>query len=178
MVNHKIPFTISYLLIQGGTHHGKPEHCTDRCGGDRHEHIERIQNRIRGAKTLQYATYSGGGQRRALRSPAPAPQDLHRLQRSNQRIRRKRSCRYFTPGQFHCRSGSSTRRQAGILRRSRYNTAADGKEIVEAGDGRRKHSRVAHAPLRPRSSVKELIDSGVFGAPMVIKAILPCRRRC
>ena len=43
------------------------------CGMIGREHIERIQNRIRGAKIMQYATYSRRAQRRALRSPAPAP---------------------------------------------------------------------------------------------------------
>ena len=43
------------------------------CGMIGREHIERIQNRIRGAQVWPYATYLKKAQRRALRSPAPAP---------------------------------------------------------------------------------------------------------
>ena len=43
------------------------------CGMIGREHIERIQNRIRGAKVVASATYLKKAQRRALRSPVPAP---------------------------------------------------------------------------------------------------------
>ena len=61
------------------------------------------------------------------------------------------------------------------------NTAADGKEIVEAEMAGGKHLvQVGFMRRYDRGyrQVKELIDSGKFGAPMVIKCHPPCRRRC
>lgn len=124
-------------------------------------------------RSLQSATYLKKAQRRALRSPGAGTKVYTDF---NEAINDPdvNAVVVTHPGQFH-KGPVLAAIKAGkpvFSEKPLANTAADGKEIVEAEMAGGKHLvQVGFMRRYDRGyrQVKELIDSGKFGAPMVIK---------
>ena len=147
--------------------------CVVGCGMIAREHIERIQNRIRGARVVavcdvvpenadRCAGIAGAGTkiyadfRKAISDP-----DVNAVV-------------VTTPGQFHMEPVLAAI-QAGkpvFCEKPLANTAADCKAVVDAEIAGGKHLvQVGFMRRYDRgyNQVKALLDSGKFGAPMVVK---------
>lgn len=152
------------------------------CGMIGREHIERIQNRIRGAQVVAVCDVFEEGAKKGAEIAGAGTKVYTDF---NEAINDPdvNAVVVTTPGQFH-KGPVLAAIKAGkpvFSEKPLANTAADGKEIVEAEMAGGKHLvQVGFMRRYDRGyrQVKELIDSGKFGAPMVIKWHPPCRRRC
>ena len=143
------------------------------CGMIGREHIERIQNRIRGAKIVAVCDVFEEGAKKGAEIAGAGTKIYTDF---NEAINDPdvNAVVVTTPGQFH-KGPVLAAIKAGkpvFSEKPLANTAADGKEIVEAEMAGGKHLvQVGFMRRYDRGyrQVKELIDSGKFGAPMVIK---------
>ena len=143
------------------------------CGMIGREHIERIQNRIRGAQVVAVCDVFEEGAKKGAEIAGAGTKVYTDF---NEAINDPdvNAVVVTTPGQFH-KGPVLAAIKAGkpvFSEKPLANTAADGKEIVEAEMAGGKHLvQVGFMRRYDRGyrQVKELIDSGKFGAPMVIK---------
>ncbi len=143
------------------------------CGMIGREHIERIQNRIRNAKVVAVCDVFEEGAKKGAEIAGAGTKVYTDF---NEAINDPdvNAVVVTTPGQFH-KGPVLAAIKAGkpvFSEKPLANTAADGKEIVEAEMAGGKHLvQVGFMRRYDRGyrQVKELIDSGKFGAPMVIK---------
>ena len=143
------------------------------CGMIGREHIERIQNRIRNARIVAVCDVFEEGAKKGAEIAGAGTKVYTDF---NEAINDPdvNAVVVTTPGQFH-KGPVLAAIKAGkpvFSEKPLANTAADGKEIVEAEMAGGKHLvQVGFMRRYDRGyrQVKELIDSGKFGAPMVIK---------
>ena len=143
------------------------------CGMIGREHIERIQNRIRNARIVAVCDVFEEGAKKGAEIAGAGTKVYTDF---NEAINDPdvNAVVVTTPGQFH-KGSVLAAIKAGkpvFSEKPLANTAADGKEIVEAEMAGGKHLvQVGFMRRYDRGyrQVKELIDSGKFGAPMVIK---------
>ena len=143
------------------------------CGMIGREHIERIQNRIRNAKVVAVCDVFEEGAKKGAEIAGAGTKVYTDF---NEAINDPdvNAVVVTTPGQFH-KGPVLAAIKAGkpvFSEKPLANTAADGKEIVEAEMASGKQLvQVGFMRRYDRGyrQVKELIDSGKFGAPMVIK---------
>ena len=143
------------------------------CGMIGREHIERIQNRIKNASVVAVCDVSEAG---AKRGAEIAGTDTKIYTDYNAAINDPdvNAVVVTTPGAFH-KEPVIAAIQAGkpvFTEKPLANTAADCKEIVDAEMASGKHLvQVGFMRRYDRGykQVKELLDSGNFGTPMVLK---------
>ena len=143
------------------------------CGMIGREHIERIQNRIRNARIVAVCDVFEEGAKKGAEIAGAGTKVYTDF---NEAINDPdvNAVVVTTPGQFH-KGPVLAAIKAGkpvFSEKPLAHTAADGKEIVEAEMAGGKHLvQVGFMRRYDRGyrQVKELIDSGKFGAPMVIK---------
>ena len=143
------------------------------CGMIGREHIERIQNRIKNASVVAVCDVSEAG---AKRGAEIAGTDTKIYTDYNAAINDPdvNAVVVTTPGAFH-KEPVIAAIQAGkpvFTEKPLANTAADCKEIVDAEMASGKHLvQVGFMRRYDRGykQVKELLDSGKFGTPMVLK---------
>lgn len=143
------------------------------CGMIGREHIERIQNRIRGAQVVAVCDVFEEGAKKGAEIAGAGTKvytDFHEAINDPE----VNAVVVTTPGAFH-KEPVIAAIQAGkpvFSEKPLANTAADCKEIVDAEMAGGKHLvQVGFMRRYDRGyrQVKELLDSGKFGAPMVIK---------
>ena len=147
--------------------------CVVGCGMIGKEHIERIQNRIRGAKVVAVCDVFAEG---AKKGAEIAGTGTKIYSDSNEALADPEvtAVMVTTPGQFH-KDPVIAAIKAGkpvFSEKPLANTAADCKAVVDAEMASGKHLvQVGFMRRYDRGyrQVKELLESGKFGAPMVVK---------
>ena len=150
-----------------------PEHCCHRLWYNRHEHIERIQNRIKDAKVVAVCDVFEEG---AKKGAAIAGEGTKVYTDFNAAINDPdvNAVVVTTPGAFH-KDPVIAAIKAGkpvFSEKPLANTAADCKAVVDAEMASGKHLvQVGFMRRYDRgyNQLKALLDEGKFGAPMVIK---------
>ena len=147
--------------------------CVVGCGMIGKEHIERIQNRIRGAKVVAVCDVFAEGAKKGAESAGTGTKIYSDF---NEAIADPEvtAVMVTTPGQFH-KDPVIAAIKAGkpvFSEKPLANTAADCKAVVDAEMASGKHLvQVGFMRRYDRGyrQVKELLESGKFGAPMVVK---------
>lgn len=147
--------------------------CVVGCGMIGKEHIERIQNRIRGAKVVAVCDVFAGGAKKGAEIAGTGTKIYSDF---NEAIADPEvtAVMVTTPGQFH-KDPVIAAIKAGkpvFSEKPLANTAADCKAVVDAEMASGKHLvQVGFMRRYDRGyrQVKELLESGKFGAPMVVK---------
>ena len=143
------------------------------CGMIAREHIERIQNRIRGARVVAVCDVIPESAKRCAEIAGPGTKIYSDFKVAIQDPE-VTAVVVTTPGQFHMapvleaiRAGKPV-----FCEKPLANTAADCRTVVDAEIAGGKHLvQVGFMRRYDRGykQVKELIDSGKFGVPMVVK---------
>ena len=147
--------------------------CVVGCGMIGKEHIERIQNRIRGAKVVAVCDVFAEGAKKGAEIAGTGTKIYSDF---NEAIADPEvtAVMVTTPGQFH-KDPVIAAIKAGkpvFSEKPLANTAADCKAVVDAEMASGKHLvQVGFMRRYDRGyrQVKELLESGKFGAPMVVK---------
>ena len=147
--------------------------CVVGCGMIGREHIERIQNRIRGAQVVAVCDVVADNVKKGAEI---AGAGVATYSDFNEAINdaNVNAVLVTTPGQFH-KGPVLAAIKAGkpvFCEKPLANEAADCKEVVDAEIASGKHLvQVGFMRRYDRGyrQVKELLDSGKFGAPMVVK---------
>ncbi len=147
--------------------------CVVGCGMIGKEHIERIQNRIRGAKVVAVCDVFAEGAKKGAEIAGTGTKIYSDF---NEAIADPEvtAVMVTTPGQFH-KDPVIAAIKAGkpvFSEKPLANTAADCKAVVDAEMASGKHPvQVGFMRRYDRGyrQVKELLESGKFGAPMVVK---------
>ena len=147
--------------------------CVVGCGMIGKEHIERIQNRIRGAKVVAVCDVFAEGAKKGAEIAGTGTKIYSDF---NEAIADSEvtAVMVTTPGQFH-KDPVIAAIKAGkpvFSEKPLANTAADCKAVVDAEMASGKHLvQVGFMRRYDRGyrQVKELLESGKFGAPMVVK---------
>lgn len=147
--------------------------CVVGCGMIAREHIERIQNRIRGARVVAVCDVVDAGLETGAQIAGPGTKKFKDF---NEAINDPdvNAVMVTTPGQFH-KGPVLAAIKAGkpvFCEKPLANAAADCKEVVDAEIASGKHLvQVGFMRRYDRGyrQVKELLDSGKFGAPMIVK---------
>lgn len=147
--------------------------CVVGCGMIGKEHIERIQNRIRGAKVVAVCDVFAEGAKKGAEIAGTGTKIYSDF---NEAIAAPEvtAVMVTTPGQFH-KDPVIAAIKAGkpvFSEKPLANTAADCKAVVDAEMASGKHLvQVGFMRRYDRGyrQVKELLESGKFGAPMVVK---------
>nr|WP_326210604.1 Gfo/Idh/MocA family oxidoreductase [uncultured Oscillibacter sp.] len=147
--------------------------CLVGCGMIGREHIERIQNRIRGAKVVAVCDVFEEGVKKGAELAGPGTKTYTDF---NEAINDPavNAVVVTTPGQFH-KAPVLAAIKAGkpvFCEKPLANTAADCKAVVDAEMASGKHLvQVGFMRRYDRgyNQVKELLDSGKFGAPLIVK---------
>ena len=147
--------------------------CLVGCGMIGKEHIERIQNRIRGAKVVAVCDVFAEGAKKGAEIAGTGTKIYSDF---NEAIADPEvtAVMVTTPGQFH-KDPVIAAIKAGkpvFSEKPLANTAADCKAVVDAEMASGKHLvQVGFMRRYDRGyrQVKELLESGKFGAPMVVK---------
>ncbi len=147
--------------------------CVVGCGMIGKEHIERIQNRIRGAKVVAVCDVFAEGAKKGAEIAGTGTKIYSDF---NEAIANPEvtAVMVTTPGQFH-KDPVIAAIKAGkpvFSEKPLANTAADCKAVVDAEMASGKHLvQVGFMRRYDRGyrQVKELLESGKFGAPMVVK---------
>ena len=147
--------------------------CVVGCGMIAREHIERIQNRIRGARVVAVCDVIPESAKRCAEIAGPGTKIYSDFKVAIQDPE-VTAVVVTTPGQFHMapvleaiRAGKPV-----FCEKPLANTAADCRTVVDAEIAGGKHLvQVGFMRRYDRGykQVKELIDSGKFGVPMVVK---------
>ena len=147
--------------------------CLVGCGMIGREHIERIQNRIRGAKVVAVCDVFEEGVKKGAEIAGPGTKIYTDFKEAiadpdvNAVV-------VTTPGQFH-KDPALAAIQAGkpvFCEKPLANSAADCKAVVDAEIASGRHLvQIGFMRRYDRgyNQVKELLDSGKFGAPLVVK---------
>ena len=147
--------------------------CLVGCGMIGREHIERIQNRIRGAKVVAVCDVFEEGVKKGAEIAGPGTKIYTNFKEAiadpdvNAVV-------VTTPGQFH-KDPVLAAIQAGkpvFCEKPLANSAADCKAVVDAEIASGRHLvQIGFMRRYDRgyNQVKELLDSGKFGAPLVVK---------
>ena len=147
--------------------------CLVGCGMIGREHIERIQNRIRGAKVVAVCDVFEEGVKKGAELAGPGTKTYTDFQEviNDPEVN---AVVVTTPGQFH-KDPVLAAIQAGkpvFCEKPLANTAADCKAVVDAEMASGKHLvQIGFMRRYDRgyNQVKELLDSGKFGAPLIVK---------
>ena len=147
--------------------------CLVGCGMIGREHIERIQNRIRGAKVVAVCDVFEEGVKKGAELAGPGTKTYTDF---NEAINDPavNAVVVTTPGQFH-KDPVLAAIKAGkpvFCEKPLANTAADCKAVVDAEMASGKHLvQIGFMRRYDRgyNQVKELLDSGKFGAPLIVK---------
>ena len=147
--------------------------CVVGCGMIGKEHIERIQNRIRGAKVVAVCDVFAEGAKKGAEIAGTGTKIYSDF---NEAIADPEvtAVMVTTPGQFH-KDPVIAAIKAGkpvFSEKPLANTAADCKAVVDAEMASGKHLvQVGFMRRYDRGyrQVKDLLESGKFGAPMVVK---------
>ena len=147
--------------------------CVVGCGMIGKEHIERIQNRIRGAKVVAVCDVFAEGAKKGAEIAGTGTKIYSDF---NEAIADPEvtAVMVTTPGQFH-KDPVIAAIKAGkpvFSEKPLANTAADCKAVVDAEMASGKHLvQIGFMRRYDRGydQVKELLDSGKFGAPLIVK---------
>ena len=147
--------------------------CLVGCGMIGREHIERIQDRIRGAKVVAVCDVFEEGVKKGAELAGPGTKTYTDF---NEAINDPdvNAVVVTTPGQFH-KDPVLAAIKAGkpvFCEKPLANTAADCKAVVDAEMASGKHLvQIGFMRRYDRgyNQVKELLDSGKFGAPLIVK---------
>ncbi len=147
--------------------------CVVGCGMIGKEHIERIQNRIRGAKVVAVCDVFAEGAKKGAEIAGTGTKIYSDF---NEAIADPEvtAVMVTTPGQFHKDPVIAAIKASKPVfsEKPLANTAADCKAVVDAEMASGKHLvQVGFMRRYDRGyrQVKELLESGKFGAPMVVK---------
>ena len=147
--------------------------CVVGCGMIAREHIERIQNRIRGARVVAVCDVVEANLQKCAEIAGPGTKQYKDF---NEAIADPdvNAVMVTTPGQFH-KGPVIAAIKAGkpvFCEKPLANAASDCREVIEAEMESGKHLvQVGFMRRYDRGyrQVKELLDSGKFGAPMIVK---------